>query len=280
MCLTEKPQREERMLAHQTLQHRLCFISPEEKNRLLVQSHDWQCIELLLLPREFLVPNREAGFAVYHHHLKEGERFSSNGCPGVGVQTAPLQWVAWPVLFPFMLMATQWWVSATEMGRARSREWLSLSTQSPSLLCYHCPPCLHLFYLFVAISGLCLQHEVQSLVSTKVTWYRLAANLEKETLSPIAEKQGFQMEAAQLLSSSILPLKKAEFAILNRTFHPLRTVPTGRNHLLVDQKSEKWSSSPWCCLAILQSCLCGRQLLLGSVDICLSPCDMTVLFFP
>lgn len=143
---------------------------------------------------------------------------------------------------------------STEMGRARSRESLSFSTPPPSLLCCHCPPCLHLFYLFVPISRLCLQQEVQSLVSTEVTWYRLAANLEKETLSPMAEKQGFQMEAASLLSSSILPLKKVGFAMLNKIFHPLRTVLTVRNYLLVDHKSEKWLSSPWCLLVILQSC--------------------------
>lgn len=162
------------------------------------------------------------------------------------------------------------------MGRAKHGQWLSLSTQPPSLLCCHCPPCLHLVYLFFPIASLCLQHEVQSLVSTEVTWYRLAANLEKETLSPITEKQGFQMEAAQLLSFSILPLKKAGFGMLNKIFHTLRTVLTVRNHLLVDQKSEKSSSSPWCLLAILQSRLRGGHSLLGCVDICLSPCDMNL----
>lgn len=161
-------------------------------------------------------------------------------------------------------------------GKSEDGQWLSLSTQPPSLLRFHCPPCLHLIYLFFPIASLCLQHEVQSLVSTEVTWYRLAANLEKETLSPITEKQGFQMEAEHLLSFSILPLKKAGFGMLNRIFHTLRTILTVRNHLLVDQKSEKLSSSSWCLLAILQSYLCGGHFLLGCVDICLSPCDINL----
>lgn len=98
------------------------------------------------------------------------------------------------------------WPHSDECQPQKQEEWGA--TQPLSLLCCYSPLCLHLFYLFVPTSSLCLQHEVQSLIISEVTWYRLAANLEKETLSPTAEKEGFQMEAAQLLSSSILPLKK------------------------------------------------------------------------
>lgn len=123
-------------------------------------------------------------------------------------------------------------MSATEVGIAKSRESLSFSTQAPSLLSCHCPLCRLLFYLFLPISGLCLQHEVQGLISTEVPQHRLAANVNKETLSSMTEKE-------ELLSSSILPLTKAVIAILRKIFHPLRVILIGRNHFLVDKKSEK-----------------------------------------
>lgn len=43
-------------------------------------------------------------------------------------------------------------------------------------------------------------------------------------------------EKEELLSSSILPLTKA---VIAKIFYPLRVILIGRNHFLLDKKSEK-----------------------------------------
>lgn len=117
---------------------------------------------------------------------RQGKRYSFSGCSGIIITGVSFHWHGLCCSLPWL--ATQWPVPATEMGTARSREWLPLPTQPPSLCCY-CPLCLLLFYLFFPVSSLCLQHEVQSLISTEVTQHRLAVNLDKETFSPTSEKQ-------------------------------------------------------------------------------------------